>query len=190
MGRILVACITFVFPWTVRRWLLEWLFGYQIHPTSRIGLSWFFPKRLVMEAHSNVGHLNVCKGLDLVVLKQYSIIARGNWITGYPKNKTTHYYDQKDRLPQLILEEHVGISSRHIFDCTNSVTIGKYSTIGGFRSQFLSHSIDIKDCRQTSKPIRIGDYCFVGTDCVLLGGSTLPDYSILGAKSLLNKQYQ
>jgi serine acetyltransferase len=29
----------------------------------------------------------------------------------------------------------------------------------------------------------------VGTDCVLLGGSALPSYSALGAKSLLNKAH-
>jgi acetyltransferase-like isoleucine patch superfamily enzyme len=44
-------------------------------------------------------------------------------------------------------------------------------------------------CRQSSAPVTIGDYAFVGTDCVLLGGSSLPDHSVLGAKSLLNKQY-
>lgn len=166
------------------------LFGYQIHPTSRIGISWFFPKHLIMGEYSRIGHLNVCKGLSLVVLKKYSIIAKGNWITGAPKECNFHFVDQNDRLPQLILEEHVGISSRHIFDCTDSVTIGKFSTVGGFRSQFLTHTIDLKDCRQSSKPIQIGEYCFIGTDCVLLGGSALPDYSILGAKSLLNKQHR
>jgi carbonic anhydrase/acetyltransferase-like protein (isoleucine patch superfamily) len=35
--------------------------------------------------------------------------------------------------------------------------------------------------------VRVGDYCFVGTNCVLLGGSALPDFCVLGAKSLLNK---
>ena len=35
----------------------------------------------------------------------------------------------------------------------------------------------------------IGEYCFVGTNCVLLGGSALPDRSVLGAKSLLNKAH-
>ena len=36
----------------------------------------------------------------------------------------------------------------------------------------------------TAAPITIGDYCFVGTNCVLLGGSVLPSYSVLAAKSL------
>jgi acetyltransferase-like isoleucine patch superfamily enzyme len=35
--------------------------------------------------------------------------------------------------------------------------------------------------------VRIGERCFVGTNCVILGGSVLPDFCVLGAKSLLNK---
>ena len=35
----------------------------------------------------------------------------------------------------------------------------------------------------------VGAYCFVGTNCVLLGGAALPDRSVLGAKSLLNKAF-
>jgi acetyltransferase-like isoleucine patch superfamily enzyme len=53
----------------------------------------------------------------------------------------------------------------------------------------LTHSIDLGHSRQTSAPIRIGDFCFVGTNCVLLAGSALPDFSVLGAKSLLNKPF-
>jgi acetyltransferase-like isoleucine patch superfamily enzyme len=45
------------------------------------------------------------------------------------------------------------------------------------------------DNKQACYPIIIGDYTFVGTNVVVLGGSTLPDYTILGAKSLLNKSY-
>jgi hypothetical protein len=50
-----------------------------------------------------------------------------------------------------------------------------------------SHSIDLHECRQSSKPFAIGEYCFVGTGCVILAGSELPDYSVLGASSLLNR---
>ena len=38
-------------------------------------------------------------------------------------------------------------------------------------------------------PIIIGEYAFVGTDVVMLGGAVLPSYTVLGAKSLLNKKY-
>jgi len=181
--------LSFFFPWPIRRWILERFFGYDIHPTSRIGFAWVFPQRLVMEAHSKIGHLTVCKGLDLLWLKQYASIGRINWITGFPTRGSNHFSHQKSRRPQLILDDHSALTNRHLVDCTNSVTIGKFSTIAGFRSQILTHSIDLEDCRQSSAPIGIGDYCFVGTNCVFLGGSFLPSYSVLGAKSLLDKCY-
>ena len=89
----------------------------------------------------------------------------------------------------MILGSQSAITHRHIIDCTNAVHIGEFTTLAGYRSQILTHSIDLMDCRQSSAPVRIGDYCFIGTDCVLLGGSALPSYSALGAKSLLNKAY-
>ncbi len=54
----------------------------------------------------------------------------------------------------------------------------------------LTHSIDLAPGRQSSEPIEIGEYCFVGTNSVLLGGSSLPHHSVLGAKSLLNKKWE
>src|SRR4029079_13492242 len=100
-----------------------------------------------------------------------------------------HFCHQPDRKPELVLEEHAAITHRHLIDCTHSVVIGRFSTFAGFQSQILSHSIDLTACRQSSAPVRIGAYCFVGTNCVILGGSELPDYSVLGAKSLLNHAY-
>jgi acetyltransferase-like isoleucine patch superfamily enzyme len=69
------------------------------------------------------------------------------------------------------------------------VSIGAFTTVAGYRSQLLSHSIDLQQNRQHSEPITIGAHCFVGTACVILGGSVLPDHSVLGALSLLNKPH-
>jgi acetyltransferase-like isoleucine patch superfamily enzyme len=188
MKNILIL-ISFFFPWPLRRWMLTTLFGYQIHPTCKIGFSWVFPKKLIMDMHSTIGHLTVCKNLDIVHLKQYASIGRGNWITAFPSESSAHFSHQKDRHPQLILGEHSAITNRHLIDCTASVTIGNFSTFAGFQSQILSHSIDLEHCQQSSAPVTIGDYCFIGTNCVLLGNSVLPNFSVLGAKSLLNKKY-
>jgi acetyltransferase-like isoleucine patch superfamily enzyme len=89
----------------------------------------------------------------------------------------------------LIVGEHSAITHRHFIDCTNSVTIGKFSTVAGLQSQIMTHSVDIAKNRQTSQPVRIGDYCFVGTNCVILGGSVLPNFCVVGAKSLVNKSF-
>ena len=185
-----LAALSVLLPWPWRRRLLGWAFGYRIHPTARIGLSWVQPQRLVMEAHTRIGNLTVCKNLGLVHLQEHSFIGNGNWITGYPPGSTTHFAHQPDRRPELIVGPHAAITNRHLIDCTATVSIGAFTTLAGFSSQILTHSIDLTASRQASSPVTIGKYCFVGTNSVLLGGSALPDYSVLGAKSLLNKIFK
>ncbi len=176
-------------PWDLRRAVLEKQFGYSIHASSHIGFAWIFPDRLILEEHSRIGHLSVCKGLALVHLREYALIGRGNWITGFPLGPSRHFSAEPNRRPELVVGAHSAITNRHLIDCTNSVTIGKFTTFAGFNSQILTHTIDLAHNRQSSLPVRIGDYCFVGTNCVLLGGGALPDYSVLGAKSLLNRSF-
>jgi acetyltransferase-like isoleucine patch superfamily enzyme len=88
------------------------------------------------------------------------------------------------------VERHAGISSRHLIDCTARVRIGAFATIGGFRSQLLTHSIDFAANRQAAEPIDIGEYSFTGTNSVMLGGSVLPHHCVLGAQSLLNRKWE
>ena len=186
MLRTLLLALTVLLPWTVRRRVLERRFGYRLHPTSRIGISWVFPVRLVLEAGAGIGHGTVCKGLSLVHLGENATIGNGNWITGFPEGPSRLFAHQPERRPELIVGPHAAITNRHLIDCTARVSVGAFTTFAGFNSQILTHSIDLAACRQSSAPVTIGEYCFVGTNCVLLGGSALPDRSVLGAKSLLN----
>lgn len=187
--KTLLGFVSFLLPWTLRRSFLEKQFGYSIHPTSRIGLAWIFPERLIMEEGSRIGHLTLCKNIDLLHLGAHAIIGQLNWITGFPSGPSRHFSHQPDRRPELIVETHAGISSRHLIDCTARVRIGAFATIGGFRSQLLTHSIDFAAGRQTAEPIDIGEYSFTGTNSVVLGGSALPHHCVLGAQSLLNKKW-
>jgi len=187
MVRSSIHLITLAFPWWLRRWLLVKLLGYKIHPTANIGLAWVLPTELVMEANSKIGNFTVCKGMDLLHLKEYASIGKGNWISGYSARKKEHYSRQHARSSKLVLGEHAAITHRHLIDCTDSVGIGKFSIIAGYRTQILTHGIDFLRSVQTAAPVSIGDYCFVGTGCVILGGGGLPNYSVLGAMALLNR---
>jgi acetyltransferase-like isoleucine patch superfamily enzyme len=181
--------LSFLLPWSLRRSFLEKQLGYSIHPTSRIGCAWILPRHLIMEEHSRIGHFTLCKNIDLLHLGAHAIIGQLNWITGFPSGDRRHFAHQTDRRPELIVETHAGISSRHLIDCTARVRIGAFATVGGFRSQLLSHSIDLAASRQSAEPIEIGEYSFIGTNAVVLGGSVLPHHSVLGAQSLLNKKW-
>ena len=154
--------IALLLPWTFRRRILEAVFGYKIHPTSRIGFAWVMPKQLIMEAHSEIGTLTVCRGLDLMYLKANAAIGKANWVSGCCAGHHRHFVHQSDRRSELLLGEHSAITNRHLLDCTNSVTIGAFSVFAGFRSQILTHSVDLENCRQSSGPITIGEYCFPG----------------------------
>ena len=181
--------LSLLLPWRWKRLLLVRQFGYSIHPSSYIGFCWIFPRHLVMEENSRIGHLTVCKNIDLLRLGAHAIVGPLNWITGFPSGSSRHFAHQADRHPELIVETNAGISSRHLIDCTARVRLGAFATVGGFRSQILTHSIDLAANRQAAEPIDIGEYSFVGTNCVLLGGSRLPHHAVLGAQSLLNKKW-
>ena len=177
-------------PWSLKRPLLQRLFGFQLAPTARIGLAWIFPKHLRMATGSRIGPFTVAVNLDALEIGEHSTIGRSNWITGFPTGTSSpHFAHQPHRTAELCLGAHASITKHHHIDATNRITIGSFSTIAGYSSQLLSHAIDLQQNRQHSEPITIGDYCFVGSNCVILGGSVLPHHSVLGALSLLNKPF-
>ncbi len=176
-------------PWPVRRSILRGTFGYEIAEDARIGLSLIYPRKLVLKAGARIGHLSVCKDIDLLELGEAASVGNMTWITGFPSGKRGHFEHQADRKPELILGAHAAITNRHLVDCTASIHVGAFATFAGFASQLLTHSINLETSRQEANPITIGEYSFVGTNCVLLGGSALPACSVLGAKSLLNRAY-
>ena len=186
---LIVKVITFLLPWRLKRFLLIRFFKYEIHPSAQIGYSWIYPKKLIMHSNSKIGNLNVAIHLDLISIGKYSSISRGNWITGFPsKTNSKHFSHQNERESKLLIGEHSAITKNHHIDCTSTITIGNFVTIAGYNSQLLTHSINILENRQDSSPIIIGDYCFVSTNVVVLGGAHLPSYSVLGAKAMLNKK--
>jgi acetyltransferase-like isoleucine patch superfamily enzyme len=128
--------------------------------------------------------------MDLLSLGDHASIGRLNWISAYPLNQPPHFAHMPARKPQLIIGAHSAVTHRHIIDCTEQVIIGSHATIAGFRSQILTHSIDLSECRQHAKAVTIGNYTFVGTACTILGGSVVPDYSVVAANALVNKAHE
>jgi serine acetyltransferase len=187
---MVLKIITFFLPWSLRRRVLNRWFGFEIHPKARIGWAWVFPGKLIMAAGAHIDHFTVAIHLDRIEMGARSKIGRGNWITGLSaKTKSVHFQHQCERRAELQIGESANITKNHHIDCTNLIVLGRFATIAGYNSQFLTHSLDLAENRQDSAPINIGEYAFVGTNVVVLGGAALPSYSVLGAKSLLNKTY-
>jgi len=137
-----------------------------------------------MGPRARIGHLTRIKGLQELSIGEAASLGHLNWITAFPLGHQRHFTDP-NRDPSLLIERHAAITHRHLIDCTDKVVVGEFSTVAGWRSQILTHAIDVAESRQASAPISIGRYCFVGTGVIILKGATLPDYSILGAGSAL-----
>lgn len=185
--KIVPALISLLLPWPLKRIFLEKTCGFNLDKTSRIGFSIVCPVNLKMAPHSRIGHGNVIVHAEEVICGSHSIIDRSNWITGHEASGA--HFKRFGRRSALILGAHAAITRSHIIDCTDLVEIGDFTTIAGFRSQIITHGINVETSKQDCSPIRVGKYCLVGTSSILLGGSSLPDYSVLAAGGVLNKHH-
>ena len=138
-----------------------------------------------MGPKARIGHLTRVKGLQELSIGEGASLGNLNWVTAVSSDHPVHFAADVDRNPSLIIERHAAITHRHLIDCTDRVVVGEYSTVAGWRSQILTHAIDVRLSRQSAESVSIGRYCFVGTGVVILKGASLPDYSILSAGSVL-----
>ena len=171
-------------PWPLQRLVLRALLGWKLHPTSRIGMSLILADRVVLEEGARIGHLQPISPIGLLHLERFAVLGHGNIVGG--GQRSPNYREEPDRVSALILEEHAAVTRHHILDCSNTIVIGRFTTFAGYRSQILTHSPDFSRSHQTTRPVRIGSYCFVGTGSIILFGSELPDFCFLGAGSVLS----
>lgn len=192
MRKLIRTCVIFsslFLPQRLKRWLLTRAVGYEIHPSARIGISWVNTHKLKMAKNSRIGRFNVIKSIDLLEMMEDAGIGSYNTITCASNKDASHDNDQ-NRSSSLLMREHSSITMWHLIDCNAKVTVGAFATIAGYRTQILTHSINIYSNRQESSPVSIGRYCFVGTRCILLGSAVLPDRCVLGAGSVLGKELE
>lgn len=189
MATLVAQIAFFALPWSVRRWLLVKFLGFSVHPTARIGYSILLIDSLIMAEGARIGHFTIAKGARLVKLGPFASIGNGNWITGFPKSISSHFYDETDRDPCLLVGAHSAITNRHIIDCTSTISIGTHSTLAGWNSTLMTHSIDLRIPKQTSASITIGDFVFIGSNTVLLKGATVPSYSVVAACSCQSESF-
>ncbi len=189
MVKKLIVLFAMPLPWSIGRRILVYFLGYRIHKRAKIGWSMIAPNYLEMGDGASIGHLTLCKNIDRLVLKEHASIGNLNWITGYPRHGHKHFDKVSDRDPSLYIGEQAAITHRHLIDCTDKIIIGGFSIMAGYRSQLLTHFIDIVEGVQTCAPINIGCFSFLGTGSVILAGNALPDFSVLGAGSVLNKKF-
>lgn len=183
--KLFLQLLIMILPWFIRRRILSAI-GFRLEESSRIGLSIFSVELVELGPESWIGHLSYFRGLDRLSLGQSASIGNMNWVTG---EMSVHSRRQSagKHSASLILEEGAAISNRHYIDCNEAITLSRFSTFAGVRSQIFTHSVDLNKNLQRVAPVVIGEYAFVGSGCIVLPGAVLPNRAVLSAGSVLRQ---
>lgn len=185
--RVALACgLGAILGSSARRFLYRRLCGYLIASDVEFGVAYVQVAAAEFGPCSKIGSFTIVRNLEQLILGPSARIGTFNWIFGMLPSER-YFADEPNRLSALVLEEEASLTSRHIVDATNKVTIGAYATVAGFRSQLLTHGIDVKTNIQSSAPISIGSYAMIGTGAILLKGAQVPSRSVVAAGSVFRE---
>ena len=178
----------------MKRFLYRHLFGYEIGKRVKIGLSiidsakcrigddvsighfniLLGTKDLSIGENSRIGHLNIIRGGDVVNIGRYCDILRFNEINSIPDPDVVNEVD-----PTFILGDGSMLGASHKIDFTDRVEFGRRVILGGRNSSLWTHN------RQATKPIKIGDYSYIGSEIRIAPGGEIPAKCIVGIGSVI-----
>ncbi|MCV7282566.1 hypothetical protein H7J88_23300 [Mycolicibacterium flavescens] len=129
-----------------------------------------------------ISPFNVFRHLAKVKIGKKCFLGSWNQITA-----AREYQQYSDLVGLLLLEEQAAMTNRHYLDCSGQIILKAYAGIGGIRSIFQSHEIDLANNRTTVGRIVLGEGAMTGTAVIMLKDSHLPDRSVLAAGSIVVK---
>lgn len=165
-----------------KRWALRSLGHHIAHdvvvgPTLVLGCGIFS-----LGAGTVISSFNIFRNLTRVQLDGKNFIGSWNQFTA-----AVDYQKYSDWVGVLLMKEQALITNRHYLDCSGQVILEPYATIGGIKCIIQSHELDFVDNTTKVGQIILGRYATIVTGCVMLKGSYLPDWSVLGAGSVMVK---
>jgi acetyltransferase-like isoleucine patch superfamily enzyme len=131
-------------------------------------------KRLHLDEHVRVGHLNIVRGGDEVVFGAYAEVLRLNQLNSIPDPEVVNPIK-----PRLYLGPGSVITSGHKIDFTDEVRLGRRVILGGRNSSIWTHN------RQRTAPVSIGEMTYVGSEIRMAPGSAIPERCIVGIGAVI-----
>jgi probable biosynthetic protein (TIGR04098 family) len=193
--RVLTLAATAFLPGPLKKAMLRRVFGFRIGQRVRIGIAYFDCAELSIEDdasigdgvafknvgsvrvgdHAVVGPLNLFRGGDRIELDDYSQLLRLNVINAIPQHDCFGVLDST-----FVLGYGAVVSSSHWIDFTDRVSIGRRSMLGGRNSSIWTHN------RRRAAPVRIGDFCYMGSEIRIAPGVTIADCTVLALGSVVS----
>jgi NDP-sugar pyrophosphorylase family protein len=186
MLKIVIQVLFLLFPWRIRRLVLNAIPGFSIHRDARIGLSLILADECILEAKTYIGHLNYIGRLDRLQMDEDAVIGNLNWIGGLSTRlNSSAFRNRTKRRSDLIMRKASLVMSQHYIDCTDRIEFRQFCGLAGFRSQLLTHGVNPMSGRQTCSPITIGAHTMIGTGVIILQGVVIPDYCVVASGAVV-----
>ena len=139
-------------------------------------LNWINLDRLSMTKGASIGSYNRIKGKFSLIMKKEARIGNHDIIAG----------DAKYEPVSLVMEEKSRIVGSHYINMCSNISIGVFTTIAGGGTQIWTHSFfytsDFKSYRVDGE-VHIGDFCYIGSGCIICPNVRIADHVIVGAGS-------
>jgi serine acetyltransferase len=202
--RRLIALSAIALPQPAKKLIYRVALGWEIDKTAHIGFSIISATFVHMDAEARIGSFNlinvdgtlemgssssivsfnVVRGCELVQIGSHACIGFGNWISGPPLS-TGLFPNSPDRAPIFRLGEHASVVRNHRIECSDAVTIGRFTTIGGTRTEILTHGIDVRASVQRTGAVEIGEYCYFGSNVMVQSGSRVAPRTVVAPRAVV-----
>lgn len=148
-----------------------------IHPVLFLGLG-----HLEVGERSVVGVGNAFRSIASLEMGDDASIGQLNWFSAAAEGVT---HGDPRAAGRMVMRRKAEMTSRHYIDCSGGVRFEERAVMGGVRSTILTHSMDVSDWTQRSRPFVLGARSVLFTNSVVLGGATIADDSIVAARALV-----
>jgi len=175
------TCLIMLTPHSIVKNAVLRVLGHNVGKYSKIGINLFLSNKLItLQEHARIGNFNVIRNLNHLQLYDGAQIGNLNWISAAPEFST------QAMNAKLILHVKSAITNRHYLDASGTIELMDGSAIWGVRSTFMTHGIDPTTWQQNAKKTTIGRESVIGSNSVVIPGTTLPDGCYFGMGSLIS----
>ena len=207
MKKSLIAIFILMFPLRYIRSILS-LLGHEIEKDCIIGFSWLYVDKIVMRKGSRVGNFNFIE-INNIELESKAWIGSNNIIRGdiNVNINCNGSIGRKNRISRAQIKSRITYNLSYLsigtwgqivhncmIDCTRSIYIGDYTTVGGSNTQMWTHgyyhaNTGIERIRIDGE-INIGNNVYVGSRCTFMPGVKVADGIHIGANCCISKSLE
>jgi len=160
--------------------------GHRVGDNTKIGITLALSARqLTFQSNCTLGSFNVIRNLNHLHMHEGAHIGNLNWISAAPE------FSKTETNATLIMRSSSAITNRHYLDVSGTLEMMPGSALWGVRSTLMTHGIDPKTWTQTALKTIIGEKSVIGSNSIIVPGTTIPNGCYFGMGSLISgKRYQ